>query len=89
MGNIVVTVAKKLIRKDTISLEREKPPTFSECYRSKSNDRVSKYVKRKKNDQKEKSRGGDKSFTFIACERNISSGAGVSVTSINKCLLES
>ena len=30
-------------------MEREKPPTFSEFYRSKSNDRVSKYTKRKKN----------------------------------------
>ena len=76
MGNIVVNVAKKLIRKDTIPLEREKPPTFSECYRIKSNDRISKYAKRKKNVQKEKSRGGDKCFTFIACERNISSRRG-------------
>ena len=40
--------------KDTKPLDREKPPSFSEFYRSKSNDRVSKYAKRKKNDQKEK-----------------------------------
>ena len=42
------------VDKDTKSLERGKPPTFSEFYRSKSNGRVSKYAKRKKNDQKEK-----------------------------------
>ena len=42
------------VDKDTKSLERERPPTFSELYRSKSNGRASKYAKRKKNDQKEK-----------------------------------
>ena len=42
------------VDKDTKSLEIEKPPAFSEFYKNKSNDRVSKYAKRKKNDQKEK-----------------------------------
>ena len=35
-------------------MERQKPPTFSEFYKGKSNDRVSKYAKRKKNNQKKK-----------------------------------
>ena len=42
------------VDKDTKSLKREKPPTFSEFHRINSNDRVSKYAKRKENDQKEK-----------------------------------
>ena len=41
------------VDKDTKSLEREKPPTFSEFYRSKSNHRTSKYAKRNKNYLKE------------------------------------
>ena len=42
------------VDEDTKPLETEKPSTFSEFYQSKSNDRVSKYTKKKKNYQKEK-----------------------------------